>query len=39
MEHAKKRNTKQRILEESMKLFSVQGFDAVSIRAIADAVT
>lgn len=38
MEHAKKRNTKQRILEESMKLFSVQGFDAVSIRAIADAV-
>ncbi len=31
-------NTKERILEESMKLFSVYGFDAVSIRMIADAV-
>ena len=34
----KGKNTKQRILEESMKLFSVHGFEAVSIRAIADAV-
>lgn len=31
-------NTKKKIIEESMKLFSVQGFDSVSIRAIADAV-
>ena len=31
-------NTKQRIIEESMKLFSVHGFEAVSIRTIADAV-
>lgn len=31
-------NTKRRIIEESMKLFSVQGFEAVSIRTIADAV-
>ena len=30
--------TKERILIESMKLFSVSGFDAVSIRTIADAV-
>lgn len=31
-------NTRQRIIEESMKLFSVNGFEAVSIRTIADAV-
>ncbi len=31
-------NTKERILWESMKLFSINGFDAVSIRAIANAV-
>ncbi|MDD6306271.1 MAG: helix-turn-helix domain containing protein [Clostridiales bacterium] len=31
-------NTKQKIIEESMKLFSVNGFHAVSVRAIADAV-
>ncbi len=30
--------TKEKILIESMKLFSVSGFDAVSIRTIADAV-
>ncbi|BBF43616.1 transcriptional regulator, TetR family [Lachnospiraceae bacterium KM106-2] len=30
--------TKERIILESMKLFSVKGFDAVSIRAIAEAV-
>lgn len=30
--------TKERILIESMKLFSVSGFDSVSIRTIADAV-
>lgn len=30
--------TKERILEESMKLFSVQGFNAVSVRTIAAAV-
>ena len=30
--------TKERIIEESMKLFSVYGFEAVSIRTIADAV-
>ena len=35
---SKRGNTKQRILEEAMKLFSIQGFDAVSIRTIADAV-
>jgi len=34
----RKSNTKQRIIEESMKLFSVHGFEAVSIRTIADAV-
>lgn len=34
----KGRNTKQKIIEESMKLFSVSGFDTVSIRTIADAV-
>lgn len=34
----KGRNTKQRIIEESMKLFSVSGFDTVSIRTIAEAV-
>lgn len=31
-------NTKERILKESMKLFSTNGFEAVSIRAIARAV-
>ena len=31
-------NTRQKIIEESMKLFSVNGFHAVSVRAIADAV-
>lgn len=30
--------TKERILIESMKLFSISGYDAVSIRTIADAV-
>lgn len=30
--------TKEKIIVESMKLFSVSGFDAVSIRTIADAV-
>lgn len=30
--------TKEKILEESMKLFSVQGFDSVSVRAIAKEV-
>lgn len=34
----KGRNTRQRILEESMKLFSVNGFNNVSIRTIAEAV-
>ena len=34
----KGRNTKQKILEESMKLFSINGFDTVSIRTIAEAV-
>jgi TetR/AcrR family transcriptional regulator, repressor for uid operon len=34
----KGRNTKQRIIEESMRLFSSQGYDAVSIRSIAEAV-
>lgn len=34
----KGRNTKQKIIEESMKHFSVSGFDTVSIRTIADAV-
>ncbi len=33
-----KRNTKEIIIEKSMKLFSVNGFHAVSIRQIADAV-
>lgn len=32
------RNTKKKILIESMKLFSIHGFDAVSIRKIAEAV-
>lgn len=31
-------STKERIIEESMKLFSIYGFDAVSIRQIASAV-
>lgn len=31
-------NTKQRIIEESMKLFSISGFDTVSIRTIAKEV-
>lgn len=30
--------TKEKILKESMRLFSIQGFDCVSIRCIADAV-
>ncbi len=34
----KKNNTKQKIIDESMKLFSVSGFDTVSIRTIAEAV-
>lgn len=34
----KGRNTKQKIIEEAMKLFSISGFDTVSIRAIAEAV-
>lgn len=34
----KKGDTRDRILEESLKLFSVDGFEAVSIRTIADAV-
>ncbi len=33
-----KRNTKETIIEKSMKLFSVNGFHAVSIRQIADEV-
>lgn len=31
-------DTRQKIIEESMKLFSVYGFDSVSIRKIAEAV-
>ncbi len=31
-------NTKERILTEAMRLFSVYGYEAVSVRAIADAV-
>jgi len=34
----KGRNTKQKIIYESMKLFSVNGYDSVSIRTIAEAV-
>ena len=34
----KNRNTKQKIIDESMKLFSIHGFDTVSIRTIAAAV-
>lgn len=34
----KGRNTKQKIIEEAMKLFSISGFDTVSIRTIAEAV-
>ena len=34
----KRMSTKERILIESMKLFSINGFDAVSVRMIADAV-
>ena len=31
-------STKEKILEESLRLFSISGFEAVSIRAIAEAV-
>lgn len=34
----KKRNTKQEILVEALKLFSVRGYDGVSVRDIAQAV-
>ena len=34
----RKGDTRKRILEASLMLFSVDGFDAVSIRTIADAV-
>ncbi|NLD19251.1 MAG: TetR/AcrR family transcriptional regulator [Clostridiales bacterium] len=33
-----KGNTRERILEEAIKLFSIKGYDAVSVRAIADEV-
>ena len=32
------KNTKEKILVQSLKLFSINGFEAVSIRTIADAV-
>ena len=32
------KNTKEKILAQSLKLFSINGFEAVSIRTIADAV-
>lgn len=35
---AKRGYTKERIIEESLKLFAVNGFEAVSIRTIADTV-
>ena len=34
----KELSTKERILVEAMKLFAVQGFEAVSVRAIAKEV-
>lgn len=34
----KRGDTKERIMQEALKLFSVNGFDAVSIRTIAEAV-
>lgn len=34
----RKGNTRERIMEEALRLFSIDGFEAVSIRTIADAV-
>ena len=35
---AKKEDTKQRILDEALRLFSQSGYDAVSVERIASAV-